>query len=37
MIVVLVEGPGDKQSLPILVQRELGQLSQIRPSNHFFS
>jgi hypothetical protein len=32
MIVVLVEGPGDKQALPILVQRELGK-APIRPIN----
>ena len=32
MIVVLVEGPGDRQVLPILVQRELGE-SRIRPIN----
>ncbi len=32
MIIVLVEGPGDKQALPILVQRELGK-SPIRPIN----
>ncbi len=32
MIVVLVEGPGDKQALPILVQRELSE-SRVRPIN----
>lgn len=32
MIVVLVEGPGDQQALPVLVQRELGK-APIRPIN----